>query len=208
MPKEALQSTLIDGYRRFRDGRYQAEKDLFEDLGLHGQHPKVMVIACCDSRVDPAEIFDTKPGDIFVLRNVANMVPASQDEHIQDSAHCAIDYAVNVLGVRLIMIMGHEKCGGIGAAIAGMGNNPNTPLKSWIAQINTSRDVVFKDFIESERQIALEYESIRQSIRNVLSMDDVKAKVQTGDLAVMGAHFSIEKGRLSLMNDDGDFIHM
>ena len=205
MPLQTLEEKLISGYKRFRTGRYIDEKALFKDLSDNGQHPKVMIISCCDSRAEPAEIFDTQPGDIFVLRNVANMVPEKQDGHVHDSAYCAIDYAVNVIGVKVILVMGHESCGGIAAAISGMGNNPQSSLQSWIAQLNATRDIVLRDYSAEEQQSALEHESIRQSISNIAEIDYVKAKIDNAELALIGAHFSIHDGSLAIMDESGQF---
>jgi len=112
--------TLIKGYHRFLDIRYAGEAALYQRLGDAGQSPKVMVIGCSDSRVDPVSIFDTKPGELFVVRNVANLVPPYSQHGDLDGTSAALEYAVTVLGVEHILVMGHSQCGGVAAFIDGL----------------------------------------------------------------------------------------
>jgi carbonic anhydrase len=115
----SLPAHLTDGYARFRSGRYAAEADRYEKLGAGTQKPKMMIIACCDSRAAPETIFDAGPGEIFVVRNVANLVPAYAPDGKHHSTSAAIEFAVLSLGVKDIVVMGHGRCGGIKAVVDG-----------------------------------------------------------------------------------------
>jgi len=135
-----LPQRLVDGYQRFRSGRYGAEKERYVKLASQGQHPRVMVIACCDSRAAPETVFDADPGELFVVRNVANLVPPYAPDGRHHSTSAALEFAVLSLAVADIVVMGHGRCGGIAALIA-----PAEPLSGsdfigqWMA---TVRDIV------------------------------------------------------------------
>ena len=114
---ENWKARLVQGYRDFRAGDYQNQKDLYEELGTKGQSPKIMLIACADSRVDPTDIFNAYPGQMFVARNVANLIPNPVTNDSYHSTMAAIEYAVTVIGVEMIVVMGHESCGGFKAVL-------------------------------------------------------------------------------------------
>ena len=137
-----MKQELIKGYKAFRAGDYVAQKKLYEDLGTHGQSPKVMLIACADSRADPTDIFNAYPGEMFVARNVANIVPPLKTPGGFHSTLAAIEYAVTVLKVEMIVVMGHESCGGIQGCLDGMGHDPEAGyVGKWVSVINDVRDL-------------------------------------------------------------------
>jgi len=198
---------LIAGYRAFRAGDYPAQKKLYEKLGTKGQSPKVMLIACSDSRVDPTDIFDAYPGEMFVTRNVANIVPPYELNDGYYGTAATIEYAVKVLKVEMIVVMGHESCGGIQGCLDGMGHNPDAGyVGKWVSIINDVRDrVLARKLAEDEIVLEMELEGVRQSITNLMSFPFVREAVEAGTLKLQGAYFSIIQARLMLSNDEGEF---
>ena len=192
-------------------GRYAREKDRIRDLATEGQHPSTMIIACCDSRAAPEMIFDAGPGEMFVLRNVANLVPTYQPDAGQHGTSAAIEFAVKALNIENIVIMGHGRCGGIKAALA-----PGaTPLDDgdfigkWMSMLGELPGQLGQNDLmtSSERQTALERISIRNSIRNLRTFPYVADLEAAGKLAVHGAWFDISTGELWIMNSEsGDFV--
>ncbi len=201
---------LLSGYKSFMAGRYGPERARYRELADKGQTPTTMIIACCDSRAAPEAIFDAKPGELFVLRNVANMVPPFQPDGGQHGTSAAIEFAVNGLGISNIVVMGHGRCGGISAAL----NPKGTPLAQgdfigkWMSMLAPVSEAVSKYTLltDKERQIMLERFSIRNSINNLRTFPYVKSLEAEGKLAVHGAWFDISTGELWVMSPDGDFL--
>jgi len=184
---------LVDGYQAFRRGDYKSQKNLYETLGKEGQAPKIMLIACADSRVDPTDIFNAYPGEMFVTRNVANIVPPLDETEGYHGTSAAIEYAVKALKVEMIVILGHESCGGVQGCIDGAGEAPHADyVGKWVSLINGVRDDIL-------------LEVVRESIRNLMTFDFVKDAVEAGTLKLQGAYFSIIKARLMMLNDDDEF---
>jgi len=203
----ALKADLIKGYQEFRAGDYPAQKALYEKLGTKGQAPKVMLIACADSRVDPTDIFNAYPGEMFVARNVANLVPAPENNDTYHSTMAAVEYAVKVIGVEMIVVLGHESCGGIQGCLDGMGHDPDAGyVGKWVSIINSVRDrVLARGLPEGEVPLQMELEGVRQSQANLMTFPFVREAVEAGHLKLQGAYFSIIQARLMLSNDDGEF---
>ncbi|NGP16587.1 carbonic anhydrase [Devosia aurantiaca] len=201
---------LLDGHANFMSGRYSREKERIRDLAEAGQKPTTMIIACCDSRAAPEMIFDTGPGEAFVLRNVANLVPTYQPDGGQHGTSAAIEFAIKGLGIANIVIMGHGRCGGIKAAL----NPEHTPLDDgdfigkWMSMLGELPSQLGSNSMmtASEQQTALERISIRNSIRNLRTFPYVAALEAEGKLAVHGAWFDISTGELWVMDHNGDFI--
>jgi carbonic anhydrase len=202
---------LLTGHANFMAGRYARERDRIRDLAAQGQNPTTMIIACCDSRSAPETIFDAGPGELFVLRNVANLVPNYQPDGGQHGTSAGIEFAVKALGIKNIVIMGHGRCGGIKAAL----NPDSTPLDAgdfigkWMAMLGDLPDQVGQNDLmtPAERQTALERISIRSSIHNLRTFPYVAELEAAGKLAVHGAWFDISTGELWVMDGDtGDFV--
>lgn len=192
---------LIEGYRHFLDDEYHRERERWESLA-EGQEPPVMIIACCDSRVDPATIFDTRPGQAFVLRNVANLVPPYETGGGLHGASAAIEFGVTGLGVRHVVVMGHGACGGIKAALAGPhSGHGHSFVDSWISILERPRERVLADESIDDKQTALELEAIRESLANLRSFPFVADREQAGTLTLHGCHFSISEGRLFVLDE-------
>lgn len=198
-------TALVKGYGRFRDALDSREKQRFRDLVEKGQAPETMIISCCDSRVDPAAIFDADPGDLFVLRNVANLVPPYEPDSGYHGTSAALEFAVTGLRVANIVVMGHAKCGGIAAFLKGASGQGKSRgfTESWISLLNPAHASVAnagRDLSDEERQQAMEYAAIRFSLANLRTFPFVKEAVGEGRLKLRGAYFSIFDGALMAMD--------
>ncbi|MDT7933166.1 MAG: carbonic anhydrase [Sphingomonadaceae bacterium] len=197
---------LLDGYRRFRLGPYRAERERWDRLA-QGQNPPVMVIACSDSRVDPTRVFDSGPGEMFVLRNIANLVPPVSEIVGQSSVAAALEYAVTALKVHQIVVFGHARCGGIAAALAGEFDTDaaGAHVRRWMEVIAPARAVVRAAQAVSpdiDPQRALEQASIRLSLDRLRSYDFIAAAEAAGELKLQGVVFDIADGSLRVLNHD------
>lgn len=202
-------SELLGGYRRFRQTGYAQQRGRWAEL-RQGQSPKVMVIACSDSRVDPAQIFDTSPGEIFVVRNVANLVPPFERDGKRHGVSAALEFAVTQLEVSEIVVMGHGSCGGVHAALTQVfdGKEPGEGgfIAHWIDLLDEARDrVVASHGTGAEAIRALELETVRVSMANLRSFPFIPAREAAGTLHVHGAYFAIADGVLHVMDEQGDF---
>lgn len=205
-----LPDSLLAGYHSFMSGRYSSESGRYRALARDGQAPETMVIACCDSRSAPEAIFDAGPGELFVLRNVANLVPPYEPDGEFHSTSAALEFAVQSLKVKNIVVMGHGRCGGIGAALNTSAKplSPGDFIGKWMSLIAPAAETVSGSTLmtPSERQTALERISIRYSIANLRTFPCVKILEDKGRLTLSGAWFDISTGELWVMNrETGDF---
>jgi carbonic anhydrase len=191
-------------------GRYTDERERYRVLADTGQKPQTLLIACCDSRAAPETIFDCGPGELFVMRNVANMVPTYEPDGQYHATSAAIEYAVQVLKVKDVVIMGHGRCGGIQAAL-NPSDEPLSPgdfIGKWMNLLKPAAEQIQSNDImtNSERQTALERVSIRNSITNLRSFPFIKVLETAGKIKLHGAWFDISTGELWLMDGKtGDF---
>lgn len=202
---------LIDGYRRFRSGDWPAQRERWAQL-KQGQSPQVMVIACSDSRVDPAQIFDVDPGEIFVVRNVAALVPPFETTPGRHGVSAALEFAVQFLNVREIVVMGHGMCGGCKAALTQdlHGNQPGQGgfVADWIGMLDDLRDPIAERMGTSGRDAerAMERAAVGRSLENLRTFPCVREKETSGDLTLHGAHFAISDGILYTLDEEsGEF---
>ena len=197
---------LLLGYRTFTSGKANVQQSLYKDLIVNGQKPKIMVICCSDSRVNPSDIFHTNPGDIFEHQNVANIVPGVDSLGSSYGTLAAIEYAVTVLKVEVVVVIGHEACGGIKGCIGGMGYNSSGYVGKWISIFNEVHERLLKLNIPKERlQLEMELEGVRQSLKNLMTFNFVEEAVNSGQLELLGTHFSISTRTLSIMDNKGEF---
>jgi carbonic anhydrase len=201
---------LLNGYRNFMSGRYAHETARYRDLARSGQTPKTMIIACCDSRAAPETIFDAGPGELFVVRNVANLVPPYAPDGGHHSTSAALEFAVQSLKIRQIVVMGHGRCGGIRAALdpAAEPLSPGDFIGKWMSMVQPAAQAVSGNAMmtASERQTAMERISIRFSIANLRTFPCVSILEGKGKLTIHGAWFDISTGELWLMDGNtGDF---
>jgi carbonic anhydrase len=198
---------MLDGYRRFRSGNWTLERQRWADLG-EGQSPRVMVIACSDSRVDPTQIFDSKPGEIFVVRNVAALVPPFETTPGRHGVSAALEFAVQFLGVEEILVMGHGLCGGCAAALSrnmdGAAHGEGGFIASWISMLDDAQaEVAAQHGISGAvAERAMELAAVKVSLSNLRSFPCVQEKEANGSLTLHGAFFAISDGVLHLLNED------
>lgn len=196
---------LIAGYRRFRTETWPEARARFEALAAQGQSPRTMVIACSDSRVDPQMIFSAGPGELFVLRNVANLVPPYMPDAAFHGTSAAVEFAVRVLGVERIVVMGHALCGGIRALLDGAPPEARDFIAGWMTIAERARTAALRCDTPEARQEACEHEAVRVSLDNLMTFPWVAEAVHAGRLALHGAHFGVATGRLVLIDPEGGF---
>jgi carbonic anhydrase len=202
-------SDLVRGYHRFRDRDYQRQHARWIELA-QSQSPRVMVIACADSRTDPALVFDAAPGEIFVVRNIAALVPPFEEGGGRHGVSAAIEFAVNQLEVPEIVIMGHGSCGGVNAALtqnfAGLPNGEGGFIGHWVDLLDTARDrIVAEHGHGDEATRELELETVRVSLTNLRTFPRVAEREAAGQLTLRGAYFAIRDGVLWVMDENGAF---
>lgn len=204
-------SGLLDGYRRFRDVQVAPERARWRELA-EGQSPEAVIIACCDSRADPATIFDTNPGQIFVVRNVANLVPPYEPGGGRHGVSAALEFAVIQLEIPRIVIMGHERCGGIQASLTGQFANAAHGeggfIAQWMELLEVPRArIAAKHGEGADAAQLLEEAGIRQSLANLRTFPFVAEREAAGKLSLHGCHFSIFKGQLFLLDEAEETFH-
>jgi carbonic anhydrase len=198
---------LIEGYREFRRGRLAAEQERYRTLAETGQRPPVMIVGCCDSRVSPEVIFDAGPGELFVVRNVANPVPPYTPSGLAHGVLAALEFAVLGLRVRHIVVLGHARCGGIRAfATQEPPLSPGDFIGQWMALIAPAAAALgVPDNAASPDYLArLEQVSIRNSVANLMSFPFVRVAVEAASLALHAAYFDVASGALAVADPAGD----
>ncbi len=202
---------LVDGYQRFRTSDWRRQHDRWEKLKV-GQEPRVMVIACSDSRVEPAQIFDTLPGEMFVVRNVANLVPPFETGGGYHGVSAAVEFAVTQLKVTEIVVLGHGQCGGCKAALAGTFTDAERGkggfISDWVHLLDGAKAKVSSDHADltsTEAREAMEQAAVQTSIDNLRTFPFVREAEEADQLEIRGAVFSIDDGILRVMNEAGKF---
>lgn len=202
---------LIKGYRRFRETGWSPRRERWEAL-REGQEPRIMVISCSDSRVDPAQVFDVDPGEIFVVRNVAALVPPFETTPGHHGVSAALEFAVQFLKVREVVVMGHGMCGGCNAALTQSmhGTEPGQGgfIANWIDMLDDARERVVAEHGAEGRpaQRAMEQEAVKVSLANLRTFPWVQELEKRGKLRLRGAFFAIADGVLHLLDEEsGDF---
>jgi carbonic anhydrase len=195
---------LFAGYRQFRQTVWPERRKLFETLARDGQKPRALVICCSDSRVDPAMVFGAAPGELFIIRNVANLVPPYKPDGDYHGTSAALEFAVRVLEVPRIIVLGHAMCGGVHALLNGFPDSARDFVAPWmqIAAEARSRTLACDPV---DPQTACEQETVKLSLRNLISFPWVAERVAEGRLRLHGGSFDIRSGELLLLGDDGNF---
>ncbi|NUN04186.1 MAG: carbonic anhydrase [Bdellovibrio sp.] len=200
MPKDVKK--LIDGFHKFRNNYFVKDTELFEQLTSGGQAPKTLIIGCSDSRVDPALLTQAEPGDIFVVRNVANLVPPYETGGKFHGVSSAIDFAVNSLKVENIIVLGHEHCGGIYALLKGPPEQDGF-ISSWMRIAAEAKIEVLSEMPTAsykEQMTACAKKSILISMENLMSFPFIQERLKARDLKIYGWFFELEAGRLLEFN--------
>jgi carbonic anhydrase len=201
---------LIEGYRGFLDGRLRHEQDRYRELAEAGQSPEVMVIGCCDSRVSPEVIFDARPGELFVVRNVANIVPPYEPDGHAHGVSAALEFGVAALKVKHIVVLGHARCGGVKAfAENAEPLSPGDFIGNWMRLMTPAaekagpqRELSWPDYLTR-----LEQANVGNSLDNLKTFPRLRQLIETGQVAIHGAYFGVATGEL-LMHDEktGAFV--
>jgi carbonic anhydrase len=202
---------LIEGYRRFREKDWPRERERWSELA-EGQSPQVMILSCADSRVDPSHIFDARPGEMFVVRNIAALAPPYETSRGFHGVSAALEFAVTQLNVSEILVMGHGLCGGCAAALTGQFED--TPhgeghfIADWVRMLEPARDQVRAQHEELDRAafLDMEREAVKVSLANLRTFPWIAEREESGALNLRGAHFSIAEGRLYMLDEaEGEF---
>jgi len=197
---------LIAGYRRFRAQHWPHERERFEHLS-GGQQPRTMVITCADSRVDPSMIFDAAPGEMFIVRNVANLVPPYAPDAAYHGTSAALEFAVRALQVEHIVVLGHAQCGGVKALLEGTPPSVSDFVGQWMQIAEPARRWVMAAGHEHdhERQLACEHEVVRLSLDNLRTFWWIREALDGGRLRLHGCYFGIRTGVLEVLGPDDRF---
>lgn len=191
---------LKEGFKKFRKQYYEDDPELYKQLTYKGQSPKTLVISCCDSRVHPAQVMNTDPGDIFVIRNVANVVPPCGDDGKPHGTSAALEFAVKHLQVKRIIVFGHSFCGGVKSLMEGKHHGQDYGfIDPWMSIVEPAREKILNSLADEpfeDQCRACEREVILISLQNLMTFPWVKDKVETGDLSLHGWYFDIEEGNL------------
>lgn len=195
---------LTEGYGVFLRDHYAVEARKYRELAEFGQFPRTMVISCCDSRVDPSRIFNARPGELFIVRNVANLVPPFEQHGDYHGTSAAIEFAVRFLRVEQVLVLGHAQCGGITAFLEGpsMKTPPETFIEKWISLLWPAYEATFAGGLlhsNGDAQRAMELAGISQSIKNLTTFDFVQSAMETRGLKLLGGHFDIASGNLDIL---------
>jgi carbonic anhydrase len=203
---------LIEGYRRFREKSWEEERGRWAELA-EGQSPKVMVLACADSRSDPAQIFDSRPGEMFVARNIAALAPPYETSIGLHGVSAALEFAVTQLEVGEILVMGHGMCGGCAAALTGKFDDVSPGqghfIGDWVRMLAETRDAVRNRHANLDRAafLDMEHEAVKVSLANLRTFPWIAEREADGRLKLHGGHFSISEGLLYLLDEAKGTFH-
>jgi carbonic anhydrase len=188
---------LIAGFQRFRERSFANAQ--FHDLVQFGQMPSTLVVGCCDARVDPALILDCAPGDLFVIRNVANLVPPAENQGHYHGTSAALEFGVRNLAVQHIIVLGHAQCGGIHALLEGGVAKDDSFIAAWMRIAEAAREKIEQELAGASseaRHRACEQQAILVSLNNLMTFSWIRERVEQGRLALHGWYFDIERGEL------------
>ncbi len=201
---------LVEGYREFLGSRLRREQDRYRELAEIGQSPEVMVVGCCDSRVSPEVIFDARPGELFVVRNVANIVPPYQPDGQAHGVSAALEFGVAALKVKHIVVLGHARCGGVKAfAEAAEPLSPGDFIGRWmrlmapaVSKAGPRGTLSWPDYLAR-----LEQANVVNSMDNLLTFPRLPKLIERGQVAIHGAYFGVASGELSVRDEaTGEFV--
>jgi len=209
----AATDKLIAGYQRFREGYYQDNREQLLKLAEQGQFPKIAIISCSDSRVDPGVILDCAPGDLFIIRNVANLVPPCESNDSLHGTSAALEFAVTELEVESIIVLGHTQCGGIKALMdTPRSDSKSTFIGKWMQQLEGVRNNILNDktiYTKEERYSCCEQQGVQHSLQNLMTFPWVKERVEAGTLILHGWRYDLSSSELCAMDKkSGKFIRI
>lgn len=205
MNLDSTMKRLVEGYRSFHKKHFEGDCTLYDDLVTHGQKPEILLIACCDSRVDPAIVFNCTPGDLFVVRNVANLVPPYQDDPKYHSTSAAMQFAVCNLKVKDIIIFGHSYCGGIQSLFEDYNKEEHSFISEWMGIAEPARDAVIDKYPGRKKEELCshcEKESLVISYKNLYTFPWINERIENGDLNAHAWHFDIKSGKIAAYDEE------
>jgi carbonic anhydrase len=204
----SLPPRLVQGYEAFRSGRLATEQDRYRDLAEQGQSPEIMVIGCCDSRVSPEVIFDAGPGELFVVRNVANLVPPYSPDGAYHGVSAALEFAVGALRVKHIVVLGHARCGGVRAFAEGSAPlSPGDFIGKWMSLIAPAAERLSHLRDASDYLTRLEQASVANTLDNLMTFPRLRRLIERGHIALHGVYFGVATGELSVLDpQSGRFV--
>jgi carbonic anhydrase len=196
---------LLAGYRRFREQSWSDQRRLFESLAENGQEPRALVVGCVDSRVDPARIFDTAPGEVLTIRNVANLIPPYAPDSAYHGTSAALEFGIRVLQIPDVIVLGHGLCGGVKTLLQGAPVEGLEFVAPWMSLADQACSRIAESIPVADRQRQCEYEVVKISIANLKTFPWVAERLAAGTLRLHGAWFDIRFGDLMLLQPDGSF---
>lgn len=196
---------LLAGYQRFRAKGWSEKSEVFESLAEKGQSPRSLVVACIDSRVDPAMIFDAPPGEMLTVRNVANLVPPYGPDASYHGTSAALEFGVSILKVRHVIVLGHGLCGGVQALLADSPGHTHEFITPWMSIARPALVRARLCGTAEERQQCCEQEVVKVSLTNLMTFPWISERVGAGKLQLHGAWFDIRTGTLMILRPDGSF---
>ena len=197
--------SLISGYRRFRANGWPARRSMMESLARGGQRPSALVVACIDSRVDPVMVFDTRPGELLTVRNVANLVPPYAPSGSYQGTSAALEFGVRELEIPHIVVLGHGLCGGVRALLHGSAETAGDFIAPWMSIAEPARIRSLSCATDEECQRCCEHEVIKVSLANLRTFPWIAEREAKGALKLHGAWFNIFTGELLILQQDGSF---
>ena len=211
-PAKPLPSFLVERYKGWRATRYEENRAWYARLAKEGQRVRAMVIGCCDSRVDAIALFGAEPGELFMLRNVANLAPTYKPDHEHHGTSAAIEYAIEVLQITNLIVLGHAQCGGIETYMK-MRDDPNRTelggefMGAWLNVLGPAYDSVPTTGDLKDRLRQFEQAGVTKSLENLMTFPFISKAIDSGELALHGAWFDIATGMLHVYDPDGGAFH-
>ena len=203
---------LIERYQFWKKNTFEDYKGIYEESSKNPQKPIAMIITCCDSRILENSIFGGSVGDYFIHRNIANIVPSKNDKDKNIQTLSAIEYALKVLKIQNLIILGHSNCGGVEYSYKTLIDKKNTKdfeyINQWINCLKNSYNNIPKDFSETEKIIFFEQENIRQSIKNLYEYDFIHKLINENKLNVIGLWYQINSGLIKFLDNNDSFINL
>lgn len=199
---------LLDGNKQFRKDFFDTDSTLFNQLVQHGQQPKILAITCCDSRVDPAIVFNCKPGDLFAIRNVANLVPPFEKTGLYHGTSAALEFGVCFLNVKHVIVLGHTQCGGIQALLENTGHildRPHSFIAKWmeIARPAYNRVITEHDNLSIDKKITLcEQYALINSLHNLHTFPWIQERIKNGSLSLHAWYFELKTGHIHMYDQE------
>lgn len=197
-----MSDKLLEGYKRFKAGYFAENKEIIQ-AQAEDQHPSYVVITCCDARLEPSRIFDTEPGELFVIRNVANLVPPHEKEGSYHGTSAALQFAITVLEVPEIIVLGHSQCGGIRSLVLHHDKlEKNSFIERWMSIVAPVADLADPDKLNDMRTFnRCEQAAVAYSLCNLMTFPCISSRVEAGKLKLTGWHYNIFTGALKKVHD-------